>query len=100
MIGRDRWVRIPEAATGVGVSQSTVRRYIRDGAVDLRLGLVRFGAVQDAEGAARRRREAGRKAGGARGAWLSDKADAFFGARAATAADRDIIAEFIAFARA
>ncbi len=93
-------MRIPEAAAGVGVSQSTIRRYIRDGAVELRLGLVRFGAVQDAEGAARRRREAGRKAGGARGAWLTGKAEAFFASRAASTEERGIIADFIAFARA
>ncbi len=100
MIGPDRWVPIKDAARGASVSESTVRRYIRDGAVTQRLGLVRFGDVQQAEADARRRAAAGRKAGGARGKWLQQKAEEFFAAQGVGAPERRIVSEFVAYARA
>lgn len=95
----DRWLPIKDAAAAVSVSDATVRRYIRNGDVQLRLGLVRLSQVQRAEAAARRRKGANLQGGGARGKWLRDKAEAYFEAHGIEGAGRALVSEFVAFAR-
>lgn len=98
---RDRWVSIAEAADQVSVSQSSVRRYIRAGEVTLLRGRVKVGAVQDAEAAARQRKSANLKSGGARGKWLAERAEAFIAAHnGLDEVGRGIVRDFAAYARA
>lgn len=94
----DRWLKPKDAAALVGVSDATVRRYVRQGDVQLRLGMVRLSQVRIAERDARRRRESGLKSGGARGDWLAKKAAEFFVGR--DEGTRQAVEAFIAYARA
>ncbi|OJU41807.1 MAG: hypothetical protein BGN97_03640 [Microbacterium sp. 69-10] len=95
----DRWLSVKDAAAAVSVSDATVRRYIRKGDVQLRLGLVRLSQVQRAEAAARRRKGANLQGGGARGKWLQEKAEAFFAAHGIDGPGRSLVLEFVAHAR-